>query len=106
MKKILKLKLGTWLVYKDEKLVASLLTVLGKADNDAHQIEMVIDLEYERELTRPLVSKALIHLQENTQHDIKILMHIRKSNNYLLETVEAFGFEKYEEDHLMALKIE
>ncbi|NHJ48451.1 MAG: GNAT family N-acetyltransferase [Asgard group archaeon] len=104
-KLILGAKATKWLVYSKDKLVGILFIEIGRSDEDCHNMELIIDPDHYEVLTAPLINYALNHIKDNTKFDLNTITIIRKSDNNQYKHLKNNGFNVFETNHILGIKL-
>ncbi len=103
VKLFIRMKSNRWTIHYEDKIIGMLFVKVGKSRNDCHDIELIIDPEH-KEITKPLINYSLNQIKENTSFKLNTITMMRKTNDYLLNSLKEFGFEIFETDHVLGLK--
>lgn len=105
VKLLVKVKSHRWNIYFDNELVGILYASAGKKEKDCNIIELLIDPKHQKQLTKPLIIYSLNFISNNSTLDLITITETRNTDEFLIKTLNEFGFSTYETDHMMALKI-
>lgn len=103
VKLFIRMKSKRWTIHYENKIVGILFVKVGKSENDCHDIDLIVDPEH-KEITQPIINYALNHIKNNTSFDLNTISIIRKADEHLLDSLEDFGFDIFETDHILGLK--
>ncbi|NHK31137.1 MAG: GNAT family N-acetyltransferase [Asgard group archaeon] len=98
-------KATKWLVYNDNNLVGILYIEIGQTEEDCHNIELIIDPDHAEKITSVLINMALNQIKNNSKSDLNIITIIRKSDENQFLQLKKNGFEVFETNHLLGIKI-
>ncbi len=103
--KMMGLNIKHWLVYEDELLVASVFLNLTNSEKEVHNLEILADPEHENQILLPLLNKVSNYVAKNDTFGVKIASEIKSPSKYARKVYKDFGFEFYETDHILGLKL-
>lgn len=106
MKKLMNVEINSWIIFKDEKIVASFLIEYAKSGKSTHRLKIVIDPDVAKEISMPILRFTLQKIATSKYNKQNILITVRDSDTYLLNSLEEVGFIEIERLHLLGLKIE
>ncbi|MGC9781166.1 MAG: GNAT family N-acetyltransferase [Candidatus Heimdallarchaeota archaeon] len=104
VKLFIRMKSFRWTIHYKDRIVGILFVSVGRSKDSCHDMELIVDPKHREEITQPLISYALNHIKDNTSFDLNTITMIRKVDEYLLETLNNFGFATFETDHILGLK--
>jgi len=105
MKLFIRKRSNRWNIYHHTSLVGILYADVGRSENDCNSIDIIIDQEHQEKLTNPVINFALEYIKQSTSLDLVTITDVRKNDNHLKQALENFGFNIYETDHILGLKI-
>ena len=105
-KLIAKSKARRWTIHFGDKIVGILYADVGRRKDSCHNIDVIVDPEYEKKLTSAMIGYALNYINKNSIYELNTITEVRKSNSLLLEELQNYGFVSFETDHLLALKMD
>ena len=93
-----------WNIFHDNKLIGILHLDFGKSEKDCHNLELLIDPNHKEKVTEQLIHYAFNQIKSKSSLNINTITIIRKSDDYLVNTLKENGFETFETDHILGLK--
>jgi hypothetical protein len=86
-------------------MVASVFLNLANSDKEVHVLSIMIDPGHESQILLPLLKKVRNYVAENEKFAVKISSELKSPSAYARNIYEDFGFNFYETDHILGLKL-
>ncbi|MFW9853132.1 MAG: GNAT family N-acetyltransferase [Candidatus Thorarchaeota archaeon] len=101
----IKIKSKDWIVYREDKLVATLSSRVSNKQGSPHRIDLMIDIDHRENLVEPLLSYCLDYIKKNKINEQNTIIEMRSSDKEYTKISEKYNFQEIETMHLLGLKL-
>lgn len=99
-------KMGFWTVSHSDTVVASIFSRAARSEESTHELEIDIDPKHSATIMEPIITYALDFFKNAAISSQALTTRVRSSDLDQIEMVKRYGFEAFETDHILGLRIE